>query len=141
MKLILFLIIIAVIYFIATRITVVHSTTLSTEEKKELEDRNKVRSLLLTNHIRSVNDQNNNYQVKNVENFRQMNEYQEYDKYYSDKNEAQPNATKLLDKIKDEFLDRQYSFNIPNLPVTTRNSNRSTKSKDKKYIKHIKKKY
>ncbi|XWV25202.1 hypothetical protein QJ856_gp0570 [Tupanvirus deep ocean] len=137
MKLILFLVIIAVIYFIATRIQVVHSTTLSSAEKKELEERDKVRSLLLSNHIRSVDDDNTN-QIKNVENFRQINEYQEYNTYNNKVNESLPNASKLLDIVKEEFLDKQYYFNIPNLPVTTRNSNRNTKSKDKQYIKHIK---
>ncbi|XWV26461.1 hypothetical protein QJ857_gp0608 [Tupanvirus soda lake] len=138
MKLILFLIIIAVIYFIATNIKVVHSTTFSSDEKKELDERNKVRTLLLSNHIRSTDGQNDNYQPKNIESFSQTNEYQVNDTYYNETIDSLPNATTLLDMIKDEFLDRQYSFNIPNLPVTTRNSNLGTKSKDKKYVLHIK---
>lgn len=133
MKLILFLLIIVVIYFIASRIKVVHSDLLSTQEKKELDDRNKIRSMLMYNHIRCANSPQ---QTKPIENFSHSNS----NEYSIDS--PQPiqkiGINEVLNMIKFEFLDKQYFFNMSNRPVATRNSNINTKKEDKKYIKHIK---
>ena len=147
MKIILFLLIIVVIYLLATRIKIVHSNTLSNEEKKELDDRNKIRSMLMSNHIRCTTP-------KSLEKFGQIDS-EEYSinsdsaRNTSSKNNTmlieknkqlsvpKESANKLLDMIRSEFLDTQYFFNMASQPSTTRCPNKNTIKKDKKYIKHI----
>ena len=48
-----------------------------------------------------------------------------------------PDATNLVELIKNEYMDPKYRFNIANLPVTSRQSNTSTLKLDKKYLKHV----
>lgn len=135
MKLILFLIIVLIIYFIASRIKIVHSKTLSDQEKKDFDERNRVRSLLMTNHIKCENIQDKD--INKSEKFSNMNTTSITNTFLTDDNKL-PSIHELLDMIKEEFLDKKYYFNMANLPVTTRYSNYNIKSKDKKYIKHIK---
>ena len=52
MKLIIFLIIVVILYFVATQIKVFHVDTLSREQRTELENRSKIRSMLVSNHIK-----------------------------------------------------------------------------------------
>ena len=58
MKLILFVIIIFIIYFLATQIKIVHIDTLPAPQKKELDDRTKLREMLLTTYIRCPEKEN-----------------------------------------------------------------------------------
>jgi hypothetical protein len=137
MKLILFLIIVAIVYFIATQINVVHMDTFPKQQQSELDNKSKIRSMLLSNYIKCDNKDNNNessdtiYQ-KNKETFSQISDISSMSKT------SPPNGNSLLQKINLEYVDCQYKFNISNQPVTTRYPNKNTEHIDKKYTKHIK---
>jgi len=132
MKLILFLIIVAIIYFIASQIKMVHIGTLPKEERAELNNRSKIKSALQS-YIRC----NDNH----TEKFANLGKKPTYrkEKIETVPEPNFPNATKLIKTIKSEFLNNQYKFNLARQPVTTRYPNKNTKRIDNKYIKHIKK--
>lgn len=52
MKLIYFVIVVLIVYIIASNITVVHLNSLPDEQKTELNNRSKIRSMLVSNHIK-----------------------------------------------------------------------------------------
>lgn len=43
----------------------------------------------------------------------------------------------FLNKVKSEYLDRKYNFNMIDLPVTSRSPNSNSSRKDNKYLQHI----
>lgn len=198
MKIILFLIIIAIVYFVAMQMKVVHIDTLPEEYRKKLKTRTEIKDMILFNNLipceqqhqtNNISSEQNNY----IENFKQVDKYnnkqinerndtvggyinryelpvrvkldidnanthktcykdwksssnqdpQDNDDSVKDKYQdsywlkSLPDATNLVELIKIEFMDPRYRFNIANLPVTTRNSNKTTQKSDKKYLKHI----
>lgn len=142
MKLLLFLIIVLVIYLIAINIKVVHTSTLPIIDKKELEDRQKIRQMLTTRHIKSCeNDEKINEIIKKpkIENFSLVNkQLSASPKYYIPGHKTNlPVGSKLLSMIKSEFLSESYTFNFANLPVTTRYPNSDSMRKDNIYKKYI----
>jgi hypothetical protein len=126
---------------LAKNIKVVHSSELPSVEKKEVQNRQKIRSLLTTNHVKSIEPtQATIDQPIQIENFSLLDDkpndflFDSGPVYQSNF----PNARKLLSMIKSEFLEERYIFNIANLPVTTRYSNHNSKRLDNKYEKYIK---
>jgi len=162
MKLIYFIVIILVIYFIASQIRVIHIDKLSPEKKTELNNRSKARSMLIQNYIKEENVDNAGSISKSGFQFPDNRLVGLTDKYSSEQFQSTnykrnfqdltggyielPNASNLLFLIESEYIDDQYAFgdgqyvfNITNQPVTTRNPNRHTIDQDAKYLKHIKK--
>lgn len=88
MKILLLLIIIIIIYLIAKKIKVVHLENVPSKEKKELENRHRIRSLLLSNYIRCH------------------------------QNDHLPSINDFLKYVKKYYLDHNYVFNSANLPVS-----------------------
>ncbi len=134
MKLLLFLIIILIIYLLAINIKVVHTSTMPIVEKKEVEDRHKIRKMLTNNHIKTFD----NYDDQQTFNYQQIEKFTPIIAP-DHKNDKLPTAKKLLSMIKSEFLIDSYLFNIANLPVTTRHPSSDSVMKDKKYKKYIEK--
>lgn len=167
MKIMVFLIIIAIIYFIALQIKVVHIDTLPDKHRDKLKSRSKIRRMLLVNKLvpcKYDSQSQENIQQENIqqENFQQIGGYtdryelpvrvkldvdnEDTQKLCYKKDSQQtdrlwikslPDATNLIELIKNEFMDLGYRFNVANLPVTTRQSNTSTLKLDKKYLKHV----
>lgn len=54
MKLVIVIFIIIVVYLIGIQIKIVHVDSLSPENRKEIEERARVRSLLMENHIKKT---------------------------------------------------------------------------------------
>src|SRR5579872_1066022 len=142
MKLAYFVIIIIVIYIIASQIKVVHIDTLPNNHQKELEDRSKVRSMLINNYVKDEKP-NSKHQFEEDRLIGLLDKYSseqfqstDYKTNYQDLSGGipeLPNGSNLMFLIKSEFVDDQYKFNTPNLPVTTRN-NGMTKPIDNKYL-------
>ena len=129
MKLIIFLIIIVIIYYLATKIKVVHIDNLPPNNRKELVTRKKIKDVLASSYVKDTSRE------ERMENF--VNNLQ-FDK---PKNLPKnlPDAHKLVGIIRSEFVDSQYKFNIPNLPQSTRYCTKYTKKLDDKYLEQIKK--
>ena len=193
-KIIIFLIIIFVIYLIATQIKVFHIKTLPQKQQTELFTRSQIRSILTSNHIKCQTNNTNNIKNSDLSQIPSQtsisvatpinrintdlydinldNTIEHFDssitlpdilgkskpnskiKYQGqnqnqnqNQNQAQTSYPLLsvkksnifFQKIKDEYLDTQYKFNIAGLPTKTRNPNKNTETKDKKYLKHIRK--
>lgn len=162
MKLLLFLIIVLIIYLIATQIKVVHTNTLPLEQRIDVENRAKIRSMLMHNHVKChdhhghgrhtrLNNLNTNTtkvdfneRINNTK-----NDYLTKDDYNTNKIDHNTNKVdhttkndylsinKLLEKIKNEYLNLNYKFNIIGLPVTTRSVSTNYSYIDQKYIRHI----
>lgn len=125
-KLILFLIIIAIIYFVASKTKVVHLNTLPSDERKELDKRSKMK-LASKNHFRCKDH--------HVEKFTNLDDNRKlYRHSVQNRRNSFMDARKLLTLIRNEYLDTQYKFNIPNLPVTSRCPNNNTKIIDREYV-------
>jgi hypothetical protein len=161
MKLFYFLIVIAIIYFIATQIKVVHVDTLPNEHKTEVNNRSKIRSMLISNHLKDNKKSKNNSEPETksvpvkkpsftMEDDRlvgytdefsseQFNSQNYKHDYYdlSGNPRVFPNISNLVFLIKSEYADVDYRFNVPNQPVTMRYPNRNTSEQDAKYIKYI----
>lgn len=122
-ELLYFFIIIVVIYFILTNIKVVHSSTLPAQDKQELQDRNKIRSMLMSNHIRHISpDSSTPIAVSTVQ--------------PASKPITYPSGQNLLAMINEDFVDGTYHFNLVNQPVTTRSFDSINNGEH--YINHIK---
>ena len=123
MKLIIIIIILIIVYLIFTHVKLVHFNTLPSKDKYELEERSKIRSMLINNHIKSDEDIDNLKQAPlKIEHFSV---------------ESKPD---IIDLIKKYHLNRSYKFNIPNLPVQTSTSTSTSTSfqfQTKKYTKKI----
>jgi len=129
MKLLIIIIIIIVIYFVLTKIKVVHIDALPDHHREEVANRTKIRSMLLHNHIKTV-DNVESYPNKNIEKFSQ---------HISSGSNNQPlSGKKLFKTIKLKYLDTNYKFNISNQPVTSRYPSEASAHLDKKYLKQIK---
>lgn len=186
MKILYFLIIIAIIYFFALQIKVVHIDALPNEYRDKLASKSKIREMFFVNNLVSCeNDHLKSYDENQQENFQQigghdnryelpvrvkldldnadtqklcykqnhnsshesiLNQNKINSKYDNQQDPYQtnilwlkslPDATNLIELIKNEYMESKYRFNVANLPVTTRYSNASTLKLDKKYIKHV----
>lgn len=133
MKFIIFLIVLFAIYYIATHITVIHKNSLPEKEQMKINNKKKIKSILTTNYVKSSGEP-----INQIENFQSLNPnvYNQYLKESTDPNNL-PDISDLIDMIKTEYVDNQYKFNVPGLPLTTRYPTRDTAHKDKKYEKHI----
>lgn len=123
MKLIIFLIIVVIIYFIATQIKVVHITTLPTKERTELENKNKLKEMLKPSYIKSFENKENT--IPQQENFQKQI-----------KNTKEQNSDSLLSIIRSNHLDPNYQFNIANSPINLMNLHKDNMHYDK-YKKYI----
>ena len=157
MKLILFLIIIIIIYFIATQIKVVHINTLPNEQKIELNDRSRIRNMLTSNYIKTSDKTApvprkkssdithlpcpDTDRLENVDVSSTLLLPCPHTGRLENGSDSLPlllpDATMLLQNIKKYHVNNQYKFNIATLPVTARSPSSSTLHLDKKYIKHI----
>lgn len=113
MKLIPFIILIIVLYYIATQIKIVHIDHLKVNEefRQELNTRSKLRSMLTYSHLKCPDTKTAKM--------------------------APPPISKLLELIKAEYLDSQYKFNISTLPVTVKYPNHYTQSDEARYVNSI----
>lgn len=144
MKLLYFLIVIAIIYFIASKINVVHVNSLSDNHKNVLDTRSKIRSMLMSNNL--VEDPNESKEGFTQAELSEKYSSRQFDSrnykrdYYdfTDDNDSLPSPNELVTLIKSEYTDVDYRFNAPNLPVTSRYPD-SNNIMDKKYVKHISK--
>lgn len=70
MKILILLLVLVIIYFIAVKLKVVHVSTLPEEQKTELNNRNKIRSMLLNNYIKCDENENktNNNKTNSLSN-------------------------------------------------------------------------
>lgn len=128
MKLIIFLVIVIIIYYLATKIKVVHIDNLPPNNKKELVTRKKIKDILTSSYVKDTSRE------ERIENFVNNLEFDEP----TNLSRNFPNACNLVDLIRKEFVDSQYKFNIPNLPQTTRYCTKYTKYLDDKYLEQIK---
>ncbi len=160
MKPIYFLFIVIAIYYIITKINVVHVNTLPFKQKKELRKRSKFRSMIVDNHVRCDNENESTKPAEEPVTFKE-NELLKYTDIYSasGKNTRDykhdyfdflsepielPGANDLYILLRSEYIDTEYirnkyRFNITNQPVTSRYPNKYTISQDKKYLSKIKK--
>ena len=123
MKIILLVIIVLIIYLIITNINVVHVNTLSENHRNHIENRKKMRSMLMYNYIKTDNAYSTNTKTKN----RLVEKFDNLDKQPIDK---------IIQNIKNHFLDTEYQFNISALPVRSHQwSNKNIN--DRIYLKHI----
>lgn len=122
-KLIIFIIILLIIYFVITRIKLVHINTLPDEQRTELNNRSKIRSMLVHNHVKCSDNSTNS-----LENF--------VETFLPKKNIS---IDKFIKIIKSENLDSKYNFNLPSLPVTYQYPDSSNKKLFEKYSQHIRK--
>lgn len=152
MKLAYFILIVIVIYAIASQIKVVHVDSLPDDHRQELNDRKTVRSMLVNNYIKESKPQMDSKPKSSIQlEDDRLNGL--LDKYSSEQFQSTdykrnhqdltgglpilPNASNLLYLIRSEYVDDQYKFNTPNLPVTTRNNGMRNPT-DGKYLKFIK---
>lgn len=139
-KLLIFIVVVIIIYYLANNIKVIHQDALPIKEQTEIKNRQKIRSMLLQNHIKHHDKDNVLF-----ESFSETSNPKDidivYNQYLEDETNEKyplPNASELISIIKAEYVDTQYRFNIANLPETSRYPNRNTKHLDNKYIRHIK---
>jgi hypothetical protein len=131
--------------------------TMPESSKKELKNRAHIRNMLVENHVKESFTLEDNKVHNNKETDRRIGlsdrysgeQYNSpnYKRNYYDFSDSPvrelPNASGLIELIKSEFVDdqytfNQYKFNTANLPVTTRYPNRNTKLEDNKYLRVIK---
>lgn len=125
MNIIIILIVIVIIYLFLKCTKVVHVDTLPPDKQKELNNKSKMRSLLLQNHIKNINNveafsptmSTDNINIKDKSNYK---------------------SSFPLSLIKSRYLDNIYQFNIANLPVTRRYLSESPKRIDREYMIKIK---
>lgn len=121
MKLIIFIIIIGIIYLLATRIKVVHIDSLPTPQQKELNERTRLRNMLLTTYVRCPEKEE---RIQNMNN---------------KINKIKPNVSHLIKLVRSKLVDQNYNFNFANLPVTSRYPSKDTSRSDGLYTMYIKK--
>lgn len=143
MKLIIFLVIVVIIYYLATKIKVIHIDKVHPENKKELTDRKKIKDALTYSYIKCIDKQKPNKNIVSIENFENIilrDDDADCINTNAPKKNSKwlPDACSLVDIIREEFVDSQYKFNVPNLPRNTRYCNKYTKQLDNKYLKQIK---
>lgn len=154
MKFIYFLIIVVIIYFIATQIKLVHIDSIPEEKKIELKTKSKMRSMIMENHVKDKKKKtketfnsdsatfgtNKLIGLTNKYSADQYNSRDYKDNYWdlTQYKPQLPNANNLFYLIRSEYRDEQFKFNISNQPVTTRYPSKDSEMEDKKYLKHIK---
>lgn len=156
MKLIYFIIVILIIYFIATQIQCMHLNSMPIDKQIEINKKHQIKSIVSPTgvidysikrpiHIgtKTIPIFEDNQFIGHTdkylsEQFQSTNYKQNYWDLTEDKIEL-PNASNLFVLIRSEYVDEKYAFNIPNQPVTTRYPNRNTLHADSKYLQHIKK--
>uniref|UniRef100_A0A6C0LTK6 Uncharacterized protein n=1 Tax=viral metagenome TaxID=1070528 RepID=A0A6C0LTK6_9ZZZZ len=131
------------VYYFVTYIEVKHIDSLSEIHRNELLSRNKIRSMLINNHLRDIpsgyfedNKLLGYIDKYSSEQFQSTNYKHNYYDFTGEPIEL-PNASNLLMLIKSEFMDEQYRFNIPNQPVTTRYPCYESYKKDSKLLKQL----
>lgn len=154
MKFIYFLVVVAIIYFLATQIKVTHVDSLPRNKQEEIDKKSKIRSIISENYIREdplnrpiehfganptfgtnkLVGYTNEYSADQYDSPNYKDNYWDLTRNYVEL----PNASNLYMLIKSEYQDSQYKFNVANLPVTTRSPNRNTQDVDAKYLKHVK---
>lgn len=159
MKLIIFLIIIVFIYLVFANIKVYHANTLPDQEKQELVNKQKIKSMMTNNikckgqnsqpiitpktgstepvvstidHAQAINPNPN----PKVEHFGTIIG-SDQDINQDSNHDITPNINDILDKVVSEYLDPRYVFNQSVQPVNTRNCNCDISDKDRHYIDHI----
>jgi hypothetical protein len=110
-KVIILIVLLIAIYLILSRIKLYHINTLPEKQKEELLTRENLRSILKQDYVRIPK--------KKVENFTNL---------VKKKN--------IFKKIKNKYLDPQFNFNLPNLPVTYHYPHSDRKLMDN-YVKHV----
>ncbi len=142
MKLLYFLIIIFIIYFIAKHIKVIHVNSLPENQRNELNRKAQFRSMILTvptkdDYAYQLNTTNTNHaNTTNTNHANTTNEYFDNLEITSETdNIIKPKE--LLFLIKSEYLNSNHKFNMANKPVTIRYPNDNTRNIDNKYIKLI----
>jgi hypothetical protein len=139
MKLIYFLLILLIFYFIATRIQVIHESTLSPTEQyvARLQKSHPTDNICSEKSDVPASEIFNN-QVSSVDSRNYM--LNPYDTVVDkDLGLDLPDANGLILLVKNDYQDLQYRFNVPNQPVTFRYPDRNTVHKDSKYLRYIKK--
>ena len=143
MKLIPFLIIVLIVYFVVIQIMNAHNKT-----RYEKYNRSIIKHMEPFKPIKkkSMNIPSKREKVNKTINFNCLKKKikkQDFDNEWMTINRSDvPSMGKtgiyLLNKIKDTYLDSQYYFNDATLPVTSRSPNKNTARIDKKYLHHIK---
>ncbi len=98
MKLLIFIIILIIIYFVTTQIKVVHIDTLPKKQQLELSTRDKVRSMLVNNYVKCPDNKLRQTPV-------QKEKFQQSSKH------------RFVTIVKNYFLNTEYVFNPLNLVV------------------------
>ena len=149
MELFIFLIIILVIYFVATQIQVVHSSQIPAKERVNIRGKNKPNKNDSTKMNPDEDPKGSSYDYRklfmsdpSVPSGANTYDYtKDYYDFYVDPAEPDhlPNTDDLFTLIRNEYVDSQFRFNIVNQPVTTRRFNRINADLDSKYTKQISK--
>lgn len=145
---IIILILIVCVWFILQKIDVVHISGLKQKEKDEIENKEKIRSMLIYNHIKKIDNEKENDSIVNEktynnEPFTNLNPNLNYSgskinsRSKKDVNFLSPK--KMLDMINEDYIYHQYKFNLTTSPVTVRYPKQNRLKCDKKYKKIIKK--
>lgn len=146
---ILFLITLAIVFFVLSQIDVVHVNTLPASQQTELKKRAKMRKILISNCIK----EKKNPTIEGFSSKSQCGAHEVDSRDYLLKQELTyrpggilatsqtdlglPNASDLVDLINAEYGDNQYRFNEVNLPVSFRYPSHDLTSREKAYLKHI----
>lgn len=131
MKIIIFLIIIVILYFIATQIKLIHIDTLSDKQQNEINTKSRLKYMLTSDHIKcddKIHNMHNKNEFFNLQSRNQCND-----------NINLPSGKHLFHLIKSNYLDNQYQFNIANQPTITRYYNQNMTNTDNKCLEYIRK--
>ena len=145
MKLAYFIIIVIIIYAVASQIKVVHVESLPAIHKQEVDKRSKIRSMLVNNNIKEENPSSKKLTEDKLEGLLDKYSSEQFQSTDYKRNRQDltgglpvlPNSSNLLYLIRSEYVDEQYKFNMANLPVTTRNNSGKPNATDRKYLKFI----
>lgn len=132
MKILIFIIIIIIAYFIFTQVKVFHIDTLPYKQQKELRTKAKMRSMLLDNYVKreNINKNKKNKAIKKLqENRKNENETE------SNLSTKTLNFLNIIDK---EYVNPNFKFNISNQPLITKYFSKYDDNLSKKYLPHIK---
>lgn len=113
MQLLFIILVFILIIFLLYSINVVHITALDPVDRVEIENRDKVRNMLLNKHVKtgSTDQTNTKTNATNniIESFNNIKS--------SHKSNDSQYIKKQLSKIKSQYLNHDYKFNISNIPV------------------------
>lgn len=153
LSIIIFLILIIAIGYFLVHIKVIHISKLPLQNQKELNDRTKIRSALLSDYIKcddsnpesgsrnqakKTNPTISDLQFDSVNSSDMINDNSNGNHNgNSVASKAGLNADKIRNIIEDNNVDDNVGFNIPSLPVKTRHPTNKTTLEDKRYHKKI----